>query len=74
MPTQGTTTKDPNQRCTDVAFHSEGTRPSWQTSLLPGSFDHLICIWTYLKLIGYGRNVMITIKKYAESNMTPSHG
>ena len=37
MPTQGTTTKDINQKCTDVAFHGEGTRPSWQTSLITGS-------------------------------------
>ena len=42
--------------------------------LLPGSFNHLICIGTYSKLIGYGRDAMITVKKHAESNVTPSHG
>ena len=38
MPNQGTTTKSFNQRCTDVAFHSKGTRPSWQASVLPASW------------------------------------
>ena len=42
--------------------------------LLPGSLDHLICIGTYSKLIGYGKDTMITVKKHAESHTTPSHG
>ena len=42
--------------------------------LLPGSFNHLICIGTYLRLIWYGREAMFMVKKHAESNTTPSHG
>ena len=42
--------------------------------LLPGSFDHLICIGIYSRLIGYGREAMFTVKKHAESNTMPSHG
>ena len=42
--------------------------------LLPGSFNHLICIGTYLRLIGYGREAMFTVKKHAESNTRPTHG
>ena len=38
MPNQGTTTKSFNQGCTDVTLHSKGTRPSWQTSVLPASW------------------------------------
>ena len=42
--------------------------------LLLGSMEHLICIGTYSKLIGYGKDAMVTVKKHAENNMTPSHG
>ena len=29
--------------------------------LLPGSTEHLICIRTYSKLIGYGKDAMVTV-------------
>ena len=45
-----------------------------QCFLLPASFNHLICIGAYSRLIGYGREAMIMVKKHAEGNTTPSHG
>ena len=76
MPNQGTTTNIFNQRCTDVAFHSKGTRPSWQTLLLPASWfiqsphlhwDTLEVDWVWKRSHDHGKN-------HAESNTTPSHG
>ena len=46
-----------------------------QLFLLPGSSSsHMICLGTYIQLIGYGRDALQTVKECVKNNTDPTHG
>ena len=57
-----------------IAMGKDNKVAKMQCFLLPGSSDHLICFGTYCWLLGYGRGVASTVKRYTATNASPRHG